>query len=144
MSGVRFGPVDITNRTTDSPRVRSHRELVVWHRSSDLAASVYRLTAGFPRSEVFGLTPQMRRSAISVASNIAEGAARSSEREFYRFLDIAMGSAGELQAQLDIAERFQLGDSGLRADAATQVDEVKRMLASLMQVVRKRSARRSI
>ncbi|HAX80967.1 MAG TPA: four helix bundle protein [Actinobacteria bacterium] len=145
MSGIRFGsePVDIVIETADIPWVRSHRELVVWHRASDNASVVYRLTAGFPRSETFGLVAQMRRSAISVVSNIAEGAARSSEREFYRFLDIAMGSAGELQAQLDIAGRFEFGDPGLRAAATAQVDEVKRMLASLMQVVRRRAAKRS-
>jgi four helix bundle protein len=118
--------------------MRSHRQLDVWHRASDSAVVVYRLTAGFPRHELFGLTAQMRRSAISVVSNIAEGAARSSEREFHRFLDIAMGSAGELQAQLDISERLALGDPRLREEAMTRVDEVKRMMASLMHVVQAR------
>ncbi|HEX5630716.1 MAG TPA: four helix bundle protein, partial [Acidimicrobiia bacterium] len=76
--------------------------------------------------------------AVSVVSNIAEGAARDSDREFLRYLDIAMGSAGELQAQLDVADRLSLGDDEVRAVAAKEVDEVKRMLSSLMRAVRKR------
>lgn len=69
---------------------RSHRRLQVWSKSADLAETVYRVTAAFPRSEIFGLTAQMRRSSVSIVSNIAEGAARSSDAEFARSLDITM------------------------------------------------------
>ncbi len=93
---------------------------------------------------MFGLTAQMRRAAISVVSNIAEGAARGSDPEFRRFLDIAMGSAGELQAQLDISQRLGFGAPELFSLANNQVDEVKRMLASLKRTVQKRvNAKRS-
>jgi len=122
--------------------MRSHRKLAVWHRASDGAFTVYRLTATFPRSEVFGLVSQMRRASVSIVSNIAEGAARGSDKEFHRFLSIAMGSAGELQAQLDISERLGFGDFTLRREALDQVDEVKRMTASLMKVVQARIKRR--
>jgi four helix bundle protein len=131
-------PIDIDVSGIDIQRVRSHRKLKVWQRAADNAENVFRLTAGFPRSELFGLTSQMRRSAVSVVSNIAEGAARSSDREFYRFLDIAMGSAGELQAQLDVADRLHFGDPALRRAAIEEVDEVKRMTASLMRAVQAR------
>ncbi|MEK7251945.1 MAG: four helix bundle protein [Actinomycetota bacterium] len=124
--------------------MRSHRNLTVWQRASDVAESVYRLTGEFPRAEMFGLTAQMRRAAISVVSNIAEGAARGSDPEFRRFLDIAMGSAGELQAQLDISQRLGFGAPELFSLANNQVDEVKRMLASLKRTVQKRvNAKRS-
>jgi len=115
--------------------VRSHRRLLVWLRASDAAETVYRMTKAFPRTETFGIVAQMRRAAISVVSNIAEGAARRSDREFSRFLDIAMGSAGELQAQVDVSGRLGFGDPVLRQRAADQIDEVKRMLAGLQRQV---------
>jgi four helix bundle protein len=76
--------------------VKSHADLDVWKRAVDLAADVYKVTASFPAEEKFGLVSQMRRSAVSIASNIAEGAARTSRREFMQFLSIASGSASEL------------------------------------------------
>lgn len=120
--------------------MRSHRRLQVWSKSADLAETVYRVTAAFPRSEIFGLTAQMRRSSVSIVSNIAEGAARSSDAEFARFLDIAMGSAGELQAQLDLARRLEFGATAVRQVADEQVEEVKRMIAGLRKKVLLRPA----
>ena len=81
-----------------------HKKLDVWKYSMDLVVHVYKITSNFPKSEVYGLTSQMRRCAVSVPSNIAEGAARNSNKEYNRFLAIALGSLSELETQLLIAE----------------------------------------
>jgi four helix bundle protein len=83
-----------------------HKNLEVWKKSMDLVVEVYRLSADFPKSEQYGITSQIRRSAISVPSNIAEGAGRNSNSEFKRFLNIAQGSLSELETQVIISERL--------------------------------------
>jgi four helix bundle protein len=82
----------------------THKELEVWRQAIELAKVVYRLTANFPASELYGLVSQMRRSAVSVASNIAEGAARHTDKEFMQFLYIALGSLAELDTQYILAK----------------------------------------
>lgn len=89
----------------DSPR-RPHERLEVWRDAMDLVEAVYALSAGFPDGERFGLTSQVRRAAVSIPSNIAEGAARRSTLEYLRFLSIARGSLSELDTQMLIAERL--------------------------------------
>ena len=86
--------------------MRRHHELQVWREAIELVEEAYRLTSAFPREELYGLTSQMRRAAVSVPSNIAEGAARQSEREFLQFLIIARGSLSELETQVLIAEKL--------------------------------------
>lgn len=86
--------------------MRNFRELVAWQASFELAKQIYQLTEGFPKSEVFGLTAQMRRSAVSVASNLAEGAGRSTKRDFAHFVTIARGSLNELQTQYLLAQEL--------------------------------------
>jgi four helix bundle protein len=88
--------------------IRNYRDLRVWSSSIDLALLIYRLTDRFPNREAFGITSQLRRAAVSVASNIAEGNARCSTREFLRFLAIAQGSLAEIDTQVAIAA--ELGD----------------------------------
>jgi four helix bundle protein len=85
---------------------RSYKDLVVWQKSMDLVTATYRLTAKFPKDESFGLTSQARRAAVSIPSNIAEGQARLSEREFRHFLGNARGSLMELETQLQVAENL--------------------------------------
>ena len=82
----------------------THKDLEVWRQAIELAKVVYRLTANFPASELYGLISQMRRSAVSVASNIAEGAARHTDKEFMQFLYIALGSLAELDTQYILAK----------------------------------------
>ena len=90
----------------------SYRDLRVWQRSTDLVAAVYRLTRCFPREELYGLTNQLRRAAVSVASNIAEGQGRTSSKEFHHFLGQARGSLLELETQLVIAVKLGFADQG--------------------------------
>jgi four helix bundle protein len=87
--------------------LESYRELVVWQQSIQLCVSIYHVTAGFPREELFGLTSQLRRSAVSIPSNIAEGYGRASKGEYKHFLSIARGSNHEAQTQLVIAKELK-------------------------------------
>jgi len=86
--------------------MKDHKELDVWKESIELVAEIYSLTGCFPKEEIYGLTNQMRRSAVSIPSNIAEGAARQTEKEFVHFLHIASGSAAELETQLLISKKL--------------------------------------
>ena len=86
--------------------MKDHKELDVWQKGMDFVQTVYELTGHFPKEEVYGLTSQLRRSAVSVPSNIAEGAARNTDKEFLNFLHIAQGSAAEAETQLLIARRL--------------------------------------
>jgi four helix bundle protein len=114
---------------------RSFRELVVWQRAMQLTVAVYRLTQGFPREEIYGLTSQIRRAAVSVPSNIAEGHGRLSGREFRQFLGIARGSNFELQTQLEIARALQFGKPELINEAEGLSHEVGKMIYSLLETV---------
>ena len=118
--------------TVGSPRVRSFCDLLVWQKSMNLTVAVYRLTQSFPREEAFGLTSQLRRSAISIPSNIAEGQGRLSPREFRQFLGIARGSTCELQTQLEIARRLGLGNSQLLNDAESLSHEIGKMIFAIL------------
>ncbi len=82
---------------------RAHRKLDVWRKSMDFVKEIYLITDKFPSSELYGLTSQMRRAAVSVPSNIAEGAARKGTKEYKQFLNIAQGSASELDTQIELA-----------------------------------------
>ena len=114
----------------------SFRDLLVWQKSMDLADVVYRLTRSFPREETFGLAAQLRRSAVSIASNIAEGQGRSSSREFKQFLNIARGSLCELQTQLEIAQRAGLALAEELGSAAQLSHEVGKLLYLLARSIR--------
>ena len=106
-----------------------------------LAVAVYRLTSAFPASERYGLAAQMRRAAVSVGSNIAEGCGRSGDRDFLRFLDIARGSTTELAFQRDLAVRLGFGTSGEQEAVAEGIDHVQRMLNRLSSSVRQKLKR---
>jgi len=87
-------------------KLKSFRDLEVWKMSMDLAAAVYEMTSSFPQSELYGLVSQMRRAAVSIPSNIAEGQGRKNAKEFCQFLHIAKGSLAELDTQLELSRRF--------------------------------------
>ena len=87
--------------------VSSYKELIVWQRSMELVAAVYELTEKFPKEEVYSLTSQMRRCAVSIPSNIAEGRNRGTKRDYLQFLRIAYGSGAELETQVEIAKKLK-------------------------------------
>jgi len=114
----------------EAPVVKTHKDLDVWKKAIDLVKEVYEKVVGFPKHEQFGLVSQIRRAAISVPSNIAEGAARNSRKEFIQFLYIALGSMSELETQLIIAKELNYIDSSDLIDKLTQV---RRMLLALIK-----------
>ncbi len=116
----------------------SFKDLVVWQRAVQLSLAVYKLTAGYPDSERFGLTNQLRRASVSVASNIAEGYGRSTKGEYLLFLGHARGSNCELQTQLVIAEGLGFGSASSRQTTAGLSEEVSRMLVAIMNKLRNR------
>jgi len=118
--------------------MKGHRDLRVWQESIGLVKDIYTLTGQFPEEEKFGLVTQMRRSAVSIPSNIAEGAARGSQREFAQFLVIARGSLSELETQLIIAKELNyLSDiSGIE----NRVQAIFLLLAGLLNKVKKKVA----
>jgi len=113
--------------------VESFKDLHVWQRSIEMTLAVYRLTQGFPSEEKFGLTSQLRRASVSVASNIAEGYGRGSTGEYKQFLGMARGSNSEVQTQLIIAKCLGFGDSKQLIEADALSSEVAKMLVSLMR-----------
>jgi len=87
--------------------MKGHKDLEVWKRAIKLAKEIYRLTESLPKEELYGLSDQMKRAVVSIASNIAEGAARNSQKEFIQFLYIALGSASELDTQIEICKEIR-------------------------------------
>src|ERR1700693_2998963 len=116
--------------------MQSFRNLRVWEKSHRLTLDIYALSKGFPRDEMFGLTSQMRRASASIGMNIAEGCCRKGDIEMGRFLQIAMGSASELEYQLLLAHDLEYLHNPAYESLTAQVIEVKKMLSSLMQKVK--------
>jgi four helix bundle protein len=112
--------------------VESYRDLKVWQRAIQMTLDIYRATSGFPKEELFGLTTQIRRASVSVASNIAEGYGRSSTGEYKQFLGMARGSNLEVQTQLFIATELGYGNPALLKEADNLSNEVSKMLNSLL------------
>lgn len=112
---------------------QSFRELVVWQRAMQLTVAVYRLSKEFPREEVFGLTSQIRRSAVSISSNIAEGHGRLSAGEYRQFLGIARGSNFEVQSQLEVARALEFGNCKQIDQAERLSHEVGKMLYATIE-----------
>ncbi len=121
---------------TGKVAAKSFRELIVWQRGIELATAIYRLTHDFPREEVYGLTAQLRRSAVSVPSNIAEGQGRLSTGEFRQFLGIARGSNCELQTQLEIARALGFGNVARIDEAESLSHEVSKMISAILEATK--------
>jgi four helix bundle protein len=116
--------------------MKDFRELKVWEKSHRLALSIYRHTREFPPQEQYGLTSQMRRAALSIPTNIAEGCGRNGDTELARFMDIAFGSASELEYLIFFSGELELLKPDSRNQLHTEVVEVKRMLSSFLQKLR--------
>lgn len=110
----------------------SYRELIGWQNAMDVVVEVYRVTRGFPPSEQFTLTNQLRRAAVSIPSNIAEGQGRGADKEFCHSLRIARGSIQEVETQLLIAQRLNYCLAPEAAECSARLDEVSRILAGLI------------
>ncbi len=122
--------------------MRDHRNLRAFQLADELALLIYRETASFPKEELFGLTSQIRRAAVSVASNIAEGCGRSSDVDFLRFLDMANGSLRELQYQISLAQRLgYLPSQSPLLDVESPLFETGRVLYGLIRSMRANAIR---
>jgi len=112
--------------------VNSYKDLIVWQKSMDLVVLVYELTEKFPKSEMYGLTSQSRRSAVSIPSNIAEGRRRTSRKDFCHFLTISFGSGAELETQIEIAKRLSFSKNLDFTKIDSLLSEVMKMLNSMI------------
>jgi four helix bundle protein len=114
----------------NNPKIVSFRDLIVWQKGLEIAKDIYKITSSFPKDEIFGLTSQMRRSAVSISSNIAEGRGRSSKKDFANFLYIAQGSLYELETQLTLAKELYIIDT---RDIFIKIEEEQKMLSSMIK-----------
>ncbi|MFK7804495.1 MAG: four helix bundle protein [Anaerolineae bacterium] len=113
--------------------IRSYRDLIVWQKSIDLVEEIYKLTKSFPKEEIYGLTSQLRRSAVSVPSNIAEGQERRAPKDFKRFLHIALGSLAEAHTQLIIATRLNYLNQAELSKLENEIGQIQRMTHALIR-----------
>jgi four helix bundle protein len=111
--------------------IKSYRDLIVWQKAMDFVVMVYRVTTQFPKDELYGLTQQLRRAAVSVPSNIAEGHGRQSRREYLQFLSIAYGSRNECETQILLGERLKYMSQEQSSDLLSSSAEVGRLLNGL-------------
>ena len=112
----------------------NHKKLDAWKKSIDIVEMIYKLSALFPEEEKYGLTSQIRRAAVSVPSNLAEGAARNSKKEFLNFISISLGSLAEVETQVIIAQRLDFSEPGNIFD---QINEVRALIIGLRNYLRK-------
>lgn len=113
--------------------VQNYRELIAWQKAMDLVVRIYQITESFPKTETFGLTNQMRRAAVSIPSNIAEGQGRSTTKDFMHFLHIARGSLQELETQVTIAQRLGFIIEAAHMELTTNICEIVRILSGLLK-----------
>jgi len=116
--------------------MREHAKLTAFVLADEIVVLVYRLSQGFPKEEMFGLTSQMRRAAVSVASNIVEGCARESQAEYLRFLEMAFGSLREAHYQLGLAQRLGYISSAAIAECDHKMKETEKVLGALVRSMR--------
>lgn len=114
-------------------KINSYKDLIVWQKAIDLVIAVYKLTGTFPKEELYGLVSQMRRCAVSIPSNIAEGRTRGTRKDFRQFLIIAFASGAELETQLIISKRLQYGTT-------EDYNKVEEILIEIMKMLNKMSS----
>lgn len=113
--------------------IKTHKDLDVWNKAMELVERLYHITSTFPKEELFGLTSQIRRSAISIPCNIAEGAARRSKKEFINFLYVAMGSLAELETQLLLAKRLNFINDDI---SLSDIESIRKMILGLIRYLK--------
>lgn len=114
---------------------QSYRDLIAWQRAIEVVEHTYRITREWPKEEMYGLTQQVRRAAVSVPANIAEGQGRNNPKEFVHFLGIAHGSLREVETYLVIASRLQFSDEHTNRDLMDKADEVGKLLRGLIRSI---------
>lgn len=124
-----------TKKIVTRDELKTHKDLDVWNKAMNFTEQLYLLTNTFPKEEQFGLTSQIRRSAVSIPSNIAEGAARNSDKEFLQFLYISLGSLAEVETQLLLAKRLKFFAEDSCFDS---LDAIRKMLIGLIKFVRRK------
>ncbi len=112
--------------------MQGHRDLITWQKSMSLVTDIYRVTRNFPKNEIYGLSSQLRRAAVSVPSNLAEGHGRTSRKDFHRFVGQARGSLVEVETQLEIARNLDYLSQSFAADLLARANEVGRLLNGLL------------
>ena len=117
--------------------MRNYKDLKIWKRSVELASLIYQLTSKFPSEEKFGIISQLRRASILISSNIAEGSARSSEKDFSRFIDIAYGSLCEVETQLIIAHDLKFISNQEHERIHLEVNELQKMIYTFSRTLKK-------
>lgn len=113
-------------------KIHSYKDLIVWQKSMELVVEIYKLTEKYPKSELYGLTSQTRRSSVSIPSNIAEGRRRGSQKDYRQFLIIAYGSGAELETQIEIAKRLSFGKNLNFSKVDLLLLEVMKMLNKML------------
>lgn len=116
--------------------IRNYKDLIVWQKAMDLSVEIYRLVKNLPKEELYCLSDQMRRSAISIPSNIAEGKSRTSQKEFSYFLSIAQGSRSELETQIQLCEKIGYLNADEIKNALDLLTELEKMLVKLQATVK--------
>jgi four helix bundle protein len=117
--------------------IKPHKRLDVWNKAIDLTVDTYRLSDRFPKVEIYGLTSQMRRAAVSVPGNIAEGAARQTRKEFINYLHMAQGSLSELDTQLVIANRLEYMSFETLKEIENAIETISKMITGLIKSLKK-------
>ena len=130
--------VTSTTATRTSGPIRGYRDLIVWQDSMDLVVAIYRITATFPKDERFSLVDQLRRAAVSVPSNIAEGHGRSRTGDYLRHLSVAVGSLNEVETQVQIARRLEYISEDDQRQALDSCNGIAKMLGGLIRALKRR------
>jgi four helix bundle protein len=131
---LRFKIISIIIEKMSS--INSYRDLLIWQKSMNLVTEIYKATSAFPREEIYGITSQIRRSSVSIPSNIAEGYGRNSTGDYKRFLHISLGSLYELQTQIEISNRLSYIDVDSYTKLGSASNELERMMNSLISKIK--------
>jgi four helix bundle protein len=118
--------------------MKTHKDLIIWTDSIVLVTNIYKITSSFPKEEIYGLTSQIRRSAVSIPSNIAEGAGRRSEKEFIQFLYIALGSLSELETQILVAYNIGYIKEAIHEEINIKISQLIKMVSSFINHLNKK------